>query len=563
MASLKERFIKAIVAHKKLEESVVKEMGQQANTFRDFKESLLNSKLVTEEDILLVLSRECRMPYLDLDKYKVHGDNKDFLPKDIAFRYKVLPLSKIGDVLTIATTNPLDIVALDDLKIATTFKKIDLVLAQEEKIMRSLNALYTEANLVSFLDEEDASDVSIEEAATGEGKGLESLIQESKLPPIVRVVDLFIYEGLNRRASDIHIEPGEGDLEVRYRIDGVLHHGLSLPKRNQSAILARLKIMSSLNITEFRIPQDGRFKVKFEGREIDFRVSSLPTKFGEKIVLRVLDRQSLSLGIKKLGFSGIPLQLFDEALLEPFGIILVTGPTGSGKSTTLYSIINQINTPEKNIITIEDPVEYQIEGITQIQVHPEIGLSFASSLRSVLRQSPDVIMVGEIRDAETADIAIKASLTGELIFSTLHTNNSVGAITRLIDMGVEPFLVSSSVIASTAQRLVRTLCPKCKVKEKIEKELLERVGFPSEVNELFTPKGCPHCNKTGYRGRTALLEVLSFDDTIREMVTKRVGEEDIIKYAKEKRKFSFLKEDGFRKCVDGVTSLEEVLRVAG
>jgi len=238
-------------------------------------------------------------------------------------------------------------------------------------------------------------------------------------------VDLIIYEGLKRRASDIHIEPTEKDLSIRYRIDGVLHHGLSLPKINQNAILARLKIMSSLNITEFRVPQDGRFKIKFENREIDFRVSSLPTDFGEKIVLRVLDKESLSLGLKNLGFSPRPLKLFEEALKAPFGIILVTGPTGSGKSTTLYSVITQLNTPDKSIITIEDPVEYQIEGITQIQVNPEIGLTFASCLRSVLRQSPDVIMVGEIRDSETADIAIKASLTGELIFSTLHTNNSV------------------------------------------------------------------------------------------------------------------------------------------
>ena len=498
-----------------------------------------------------------------MDKYRLNKDNKNLLPQEIAFRYKVLPISKIGDVLTVATANPLDIIALDDLKVASPFKKIDLVLAREDKIMKYLHTLYTDTDIVSLLEEEKEEEVSVETKGIEEGKGLESLVKESKLPPIVRIVDLIVYEGLRKGASDIHIEPTEKDLEVRYRIDGVLQHGISLPKKNESAVLARLKIMSSLNITEFRIPQDGRFKVKFEGRHIDFRVSSLPTQFGEKIVLRILDRESLSVGIKNLGFSEKPLKLFEKALAAPFGIILVTGPTGSGKSTTLYSIINQLNTPDKSIITIEDPVEYQIEGITQIQARPDIGLNFASALRSVLRQSPDIIMVGEIRDAETADIAIKASLTGELIFSTLHTNNSVGAITRLIDMGIEPFLVSSSLIAATAQRLIRRLCPKCKVKESADPLLVKRLGVSNKVKEIYHPKGCSYCINSGYRGRTALLEILLFDDTIREMITKGVSEDDIVKYAKKKEIFSSLKEDGFRKVIDGVTSIEEVLRVAG
>lgn len=564
MDSLKERIIKYISQYKEVDTALVKDIASRSVSFKEFKDNLIADNIVTEEDIFLVLSREYKMPYLDLDKYKVHSDNKNLLSKDISFRYKVLPISRIGDILTIATANPLDVVALDDLRLATPFKKIDVVLAKEEKIMRALHNLYSDKDIVSFLDEEkDDSDISFQDPAHASGEGLESLINESKLPPIVRVVDLIVYEALTRRASDIHIEPTERELVVRYRIDGVLHHGLSLPKSNQSAILARLKIMSSLNITEFRIPQDGRFKVKLEGREIDFRVSSLPTHFGEKVVLRILDRQSLSLGVKKLGFSDVPQKLFEEALHAPFGIILVTGPTGSGKSTTLYSIIAQINNPDKNIITIEDPVEYQLEGITQIQARSEIGLNFASCLRSVLRQSPDIIMVGEIRDSETADIAIKASLTGELIFSTLHTNNSVGAITRLIDMGIEPFLVSSSLVAATAQRLVRTLCPKCKTKESVSEKLLARMGFPATPKDFFKPKGCSYCNGTGYRGRVALLEVLSFDDTIREMVTRRASEDEIIAYAKKERSFLSLKEDGYKKCLDGVTTLEEVLRVAG
>ncbi len=562
MESLQERIARLILEYKNVDEEVVRRIKDKSRNFREFKDNLIKEGVVSEEEVLLILSREYNMPYLDLAKYRVSPANRNLLSKELAYRYHVIPLSHIGEVLTLATANPLDVIALDDLKLSTPFKKIDLVLAREDKILVALGDLYSETDIAAFIEKDDTEDVSVEEIGVSGEVGIETVIKESKLPPIVRVVDLIIYEGLRRRASDIHIEPTEDSLVVRYRIDGVLHQGLVVPKKNQTAIIARLKVMSSLNITEFRLPQDGRFKVKFEDRTIDFRVSSLPTQFGEKIVLRILDRKSLSQGLESLGFSEFPLRLFEQALAAPFGIILVTGPTGSGKSTTLYSIITRMNTPDKNIITIEDPVEYQIEGITQIQVKPEIGFTFASCLRSVLRQSPDVIMVGEIRDAETADIAIKASLTGELIFSTLHTNNSVGAITRLIDMGVEPFLVGSSLIATTAQRLVRKLCPQCKVPASVEERLMRQLDLDEEEG-LFRPSGCNHCNRTGYRGRMALLEVLLFDDEIREMVTRRSSEEEIVHYARSKELFSSLKEDGARKCREGITSVEEVLRVAG
>jgi len=328
-----------------------------------------------------------------------------------------------------------------------------------------------------------------------------------------------------------------------------------------------LKIISGLDITESRMPQDGRFKVKFENREIDFRVSSLPANFGEKFVLRVLDRKSLSIGLKKLGFSEKPLKLFEEAIAAPFGIILVTGPTGSGKSTTLYSIISQINSPERNIVTIEDPVEYHLEGITQIQANADIGLTFSVGLRSVLRQSPDIIMVGEIRDSETADIAIKASLTGEIIFSTLHTNSAVGAISRLRDMGTEPFLLASSLVALTAQRLVRKLCPKCKEKHKIDKETLKRLELDSfcrehnGANEFYRPKGCSYCGHSGYRGRVAIIEIILLDDKIKEMIVEKLPESDIVEYARKFGGYNSLREDGLLKCLDGETSVEEVIRV--
>ena len=563
MGALKDRLIEYILLRNSVDKKVVEKLNKESESFQDFKKKLIEENVIKEKDMLIVFSKEYKLPYFDLDKYNISDENKDYLPEELSRKYKVLPISKIGEVLTLATSNPLDIIALDDIKIACHYKKVALVLAEGEKILETLNVLYSENEKLSFL-EEDTQDLSIQEVIVKTEGALEDILEESKLPPIVRVVDLIIYEGLRRWGSDIHIEPTDKDLSVRYRIDGVLHHGLSLPKKNQDAILARLKIMASLDITEFTVPQDGRFRIKFEGREIDFRVSSLPTNFGENIVLRILDKESLSLGLKKLGFSEVPLRLFEQALKAPFGVILVTGPTGSGKSTSLYSVITRLNTPEKNIITIEDPVEYQIEGITQIQVKPEIGLGFASALRSILRQSPDIIMVGEIRDAETVDIAIKASLTGEKMFSTLHTNNSVGAITRLIDMGVEPFLVAASLVATTAQRLVRKLCPKCKVKYEIEEDLLEKLGFAmSPIREFYKATGCDHCRHTGYRGRIALLEVLSLDDTIRKMIIKRSTEDEIIKYAEKNRDFKPLKQDGFNKCVEGITTLEEVLRVAG
>lgn len=564
MESIKDKIVAALIKKEGIDKKLLEKTAQESKGFLELKKNLLEKCSVNEEDFLLILAREYKIPYFDLDKYRMSQESKTLLPKEIAFKYGILPISKIGDVLTIATSNPLDVIAVDDIKIACAFKKIDLVLANEAKITHSLNVLYSEKAAMPFMEKEESTDMGVQEIIHKSDYNLEDILKESKRSPIVRVVDLIIFEGLKRRASDLHIEPTAKDLTVRYRVDGVLHHGLSLPKINQSAILARLKIMSGMNITEFRTPQDGRFKIKYENREIDFRVSALPANFGEKIVLRVLDRQSLSFGLEHLGFSATPLELFEEALKAPFGIILVTGPTGSGKSTTLYSVITRINHPDKNIITIEDPVEYQLEGITQIQVHPEINLTFASSLRSVLRQSPDVIMVGEIRDSETADIAIKASLTGQFIFSTLHTNNSVGAITRLADMGIEPFLIASSLIAATAQRLVRKLCTNCKEKYTIEAKLLEKMKFPATgPYEFYRAVGCQQCNKTGYKGRISLMEVLSIDDTLKEMIVKKTSEEEITQYAIKNRGFRYLKEDGFLKCVDAVTTLEEVLRVAG
>jgi type IV pilus assembly protein PilB len=563
--AIKEKILEYVRKRDGVDQKALSEIEKSTVGYDDLRHMLIEKKLISEEELLLIFSREFRIPFLDLKKYKIPPQSKEFLPQEIALKYKVVPLCKIGEVLTLVTANPLDVIVQDDIKIISGVKNVDLVISREEDIMKALNKIYkSQENISTTLEEENTLDV---QEAADDKEDLETLISESKRSPIVRALDLIVYNALKKRASDIHIEPYEDKLLVKYWVDGILHEEFSFPKRNQQAVIARTKIISSLDITESRLPQDGRFKVKFENREIDFRVSCLPTQFGEKFVLRVLDRQSLSVGLKKLGFSPKPLELFEEAIKAPFGIILVTGPTGSGKSTTLYSILSQINTPDKNIITIEDPVEYHLEGITQIQVNADIGLTFSTGLRSVLRQSPDIIMVGEIRDSETADIAIKASLTGEFILSTLHTNSAVGAISRLRDMGTETFLLASSLVALTAQRLVRVLCPTCKEKYTLEKEVAERLGIESfcqaqgNKREFYRPKGCQACNHSGYRGRIAILEIILLDDTIKEMIVELKSEAEILDYARKKRGFSSLKEDGLFKCLEGITSVEEVMRV--
>jgi type IV pilus assembly protein PilB len=461
--------------------------------------------------------------------------------------------------------DPLNIFALDDLKILTGCN-IDIVLSTQDEMSRAIDTQYhleskdmREILEESYLSQTGLESKDVELIKEGEIE-LDSVIRESARAPIVKLADLMLTEALKKRASDIHIEPEEDCLRIRYRIDGALHDIFKIPKKNQNAILARMKIISGLDITESRIPQDGRFKVRSENREVDFRVSALPTTFGQKFVLRLLDKTNLAIGLDKLGFSEEPLRIFKEAIAKPFGMILVTGPTGSGKSTTLYSILNRLNTAERNIITIEDPVEYQIEGITQIQVKPEIGLGFASGLRALLRQSPDVIMIGEIRDSETADIAIKASLTGQLVFSTLHTNDAISSITRLIDMGIEPFLVASSLIMLCAQRLCRKLCPKCKKPIDIPKEFLENIGFKEKAT-FYTAGGCKYCNNTGFYGRIAILETIMINDVIREMIIKKKSLDEIKQYAQDKCGMKTLREDSFSKVKEGLVTLEEALKI--
>lgn len=526
---------------------------------------LVRENIITHKDLLALLSEQLNIPPIDLSKYKIDPNIAKLVPEKLAERHTIIPMAKIGDNLTIAMADPTDIVAIDDVKTVTAniSCNLDVVIASENDIRDALVRAFGAApeeisELVKGAEIEDVKVVEEEKFDVSE------ITAESKRAPIIKIVSLILNEALRRRASDIHIEPTERDLRVRYRIDGILHEAQRLPKKNQNAIIVRLKIMSKLDITETRRPQDGRFKIRLGTKSIDFRVSVLPIAFGNKVVLRALDKSSLEVGLDKLGFLPGPLEAFKQALTHPFGMILLTGPTGSGKSTTLYSMINKLNIPGRNILTIEDPVEYDLEGITQVQVKPEIGLTFASGLKSMLRQSPDIVMVGEIRDFETADIAIKASLTGQIVLSTLHTNDAAGAITRLIDMGIEPFLIAASLILTGAQRLARRICTRCKEPVDIPRSVLERIGGDisklAKTKRFYHGKGCRHCSNTGYRGRMGILEALPIDDAVRGMITTGASIDDIKKYAFS-RNMQTLRDGALENFVNGVTTLEEVLRI--
>jgi len=523
-------------------------------------EILLEKKLISDKQLMEVISSELEIPPIDLSKYKIDSELLKVIPEKIMRHYKIVPVSKIGNRLTIAMADPFNVIALDDLKTITGCQ-INTVIATEKNIFDSINASYETALKKSAEIETlltDKTELTIGEEFFDVGRAIE----ESKTAIIVKLVNALISEGIKKRCSDIHIEPHEDYLSVRYRIDGTLQEALKVPKKNQNAVLARLKIMSRLDITEARLAQDGRFRIKFGNREIDFRVSALPTIFGEKIVLRALDKSNLSVGLEKLGFLPKPLSDFNEAITRPFGMILVTGPTGSGKSTTLYSILNRINDVERNIMTIEDPVEYQVDGITQLQVKPEIGLTFQAGLRSLLRQSPDVLMIGEIRDGETADIAIKAALTGQIVFSTLHTNDAAGAVTRLIDMGIEPFLIASSTTLLAAQRLCRKLCVHCKKPQEYDRETLQKLQINFDKNITFySAGGCKKCNNTGFFGRIAIAETLLMNDELKDMIIKKVSSDEIKEIAVKKYGMLTLRDNAMQLLKNGVTTLEEMVRV--
>jgi len=484
------------------------------------------------------------------------------LPINFAKRYQLLPIGVDGDIVTVATADPSNFGPIDDVRLLLR-RPIRVLVAPSPVVEAAINRAYDRASgsaseLMEGLDEErlDLLATELEEPR--------DLLESDDEAPIIRLVNSLLFQAVKDRASDIHIEPFERDLTVRFRIDGILYDIISPPKRFQPVITSRVKIMAGLNIAEKRLPQDGRIRIKLAGKDVDIRVSVVPTSFGERVVMRLLDRATTVLQMEELGLTGRKLELVEKLIYQSHGIILVTGPTGSGKTTTLYAALSKINTSDKNIITIEDPVEYQLHGVGQIQVNPKIELTFASGLRSILRQDPDVIMVGEIRDIETAEIAIQAALTGHLVFSTLHTNDSFGAVTRLLDMGIEPFLVSSSVMAVMAQRLVRRVCPDCRVPYTPTIEDLRELGMrPDRAagREVYRQgPGCAPCKQTGYRGRTGIHELLVVDDEIRNLIMKSADAATIRREATGKG-MDTLRQDGAEKVLAGLTTIEEILRV--
>jgi type IV pilus assembly protein PilB len=558
--SMKARLCEALVAKGLLTKQQVRDLQRDPEaTGARFGRLLIERGLVSEDALFAVVAEELSLPVLSLAKHQIEPELAALIPERVARQYNLIAVSKLGDHLVVAMADPLNIVALEDLAVVTKYA-IDPALAQEADIRRAIEQAYgaSQAGL---------SAVPVE----GEGSGdVDSVVkkllaEENGEVPVVKVINLMIMEALLKRASDIHIEPQMKGLRVRYRIDGRLVEGHRLPEAVQNTVLTRLKIMSGMDIAEWRVPQDGRFKSQHEDQEVDFRVSVLPVVHGAKVVLRVLDKKNLRIGLDQLGFLPDSIAMFQEATKRPYGMILVTGPTGSGKSTTLYSILSQLNSPGRHITTIEDPVEYQLEGITQVQANPEIGLTFASGLRALLRQSPDVVMIGEIRDAETADIALKASLTGQLVLSTLHTNDAPSAVTRLVDMGVEPFLVASSVSVIEAQRLVRKLCPKCR--RAVEppagtwKEFRGPDGRSIQRPEgtFFEPGGCHVCSGTGYRGRMSIVELFLLDERVRELIVTKAQTSQIKQHALDHLGLVPLRMDGLRKAAAGLTSLAEVL----
>ncbi len=551
------------IAQKLLESSLIsqeqlsKALDSQQEAGGTLSYNLVKTGAISEMAFAEFMGQVYSVAAVDLEVVEVDVSAVSLIPADVATKFQVVPVKREGRVLTVAMANPDNIFAIDDIKFITGFE-VKPVVATESAIKKSIDRLYDSADSLASIMGEIEEDFEI---IDDDDEDLGAEDAQSQDAPVVKLVNSLISDAVAKEASDIHIEPYEKMVRVRFRIDGQLHEMMSPPFKMKNATISRLKIMADLDIAEKRVPQDGRIKIRMHNKSIDLRVSTLPTIFGEKLVMRILDKSNLQIDLSKLGFHPKSLSRFLDAIEQPYGMVLVTGPTGSGKSTTLYSALSKINRPHSNIMTAEDPVEYNLEGINQVNVYEEIGLSFAAALKAFLRQDPNIIMVGEVRDLETASIATKAALTGHLVLSTLHTNDAASSINRLIDMGIEPFLVSSSVIVLVAQRLVRRLCDKCKSEIKMHVEALNELGIKESPDELsmFEAKGCVACNDTGYKGRLGLYEVLEISPGIREMIIERESTAAIKKRGVEEGMIT-LREDGLDKFKTGLTSLEEVLR---
>jgi type IV pilus assembly protein PilB len=531
---------------------------------------LMKLGFISDDEITGVLSRQYGVPSINLKYYEVDASVIKLIPQDTANRYQIVPLSRVGSTLTIAMTDPTNVFAMDDIKFMTGFN-VEPVVASETAIAEAISKFYGETHseeeltkVMKDLTGEENADLEL--AAEEQEMNLAELERAAEEAPIIKLVNLILTDAVKRGASDIHIEPYEKELRVRLRIDGILQPVMTPPMKLRDAMISRVKIMAKLDISEKRLPQDGRIMIKYRRdgqiKDLDFRVSTIPTLYGEKIVMRLLDKENLRLDMTKLGFEPESLVKFERAILRPYGMVLVTGPTGSGKTNTLYSSISRLNTPETNIMTAEDPVEFQLAGVNQVQMKDQIGLNFAAALRAFLRQDPNIILVGEIRDFETAEIAVKAALTGHLVLSTLHTNDAPSTISRLMNMGIEPFLVATSVNLICAQRLVRRICANCREAVKIPEQAMLDAGYtPEEIKttEICVGKGCGTCNKTGYKGRVGLYEVMEINDELRELILVGASALELKKKAVDNGMLT-LRKSGLTKVAAGATTIEEVLR---
>ena len=548
-----------LITSEKLEIALKEQSASNKSNPRRLGEILVSLGFVSEDDILRALSSQFGLKYLKFSEFPKSVPNGSYPTVKFMKQYKFVPIGIEDGVLKVVISDPLDEYVLDALQ-SFFDESLELFLSSEKDIMEAVEQYFggnvQMTSIMEGMREEEAGQEGIE--LQEDVHHLRDMAFEA---PIVKLVNMLITQAVEGRTSDIHIEPFENNVKVRYRIDGALTEVESLPKRIQPAVISRVKIMSGLNIAERRLPQDGRIKLRVSGRDIDLRVSTIPTIYGESIVMRILDRGSILVVLEHLGFPEEAIDKYEKLINTPYGMLLVTGPTGSGKTTTLYASLNKINSDDKKIITVEDPIEYQIEGINQIQIKPKIGLTFANGLRHIVRQDPDIIMVGEIRDIETAEISIHSALTGHLVFSTLHTNDAPGAITRLLDMGIEGFLVSSSMIGVLAQRLVRVICPACKEPFEPQRELIEKMEFLGDNITTYHGTGCEQCRFTGYRGRTGIFELMVIDGEIRRLVLEKASS-DIIRQKAVSNGMQVLRDCGWGKVRQGITTVEEVLRVA-
>lgn len=566
MLSLKDRLTEILIKNKLITQEQLNEaLEVQKKKGGRLSDIIVELKFTKENELISALSQGLGFPLIDLKRFRIDPEVVKIIPIEVARQYQIVPVSTIADTITLAMADPLNIFAIDHVKALTGYK-INPIISSLQDINQAIELSYPDiatgmvADLVKEMSSSSIEFIREEKEMLPAGQDLVRISQEA---PVIKITNLILEESVKKKSSDILIEPMDKKLRVRLRIDGILQEIQAPPRNMHASIVSRIKVMADLDIAEHRLPQDGRLKAKVLGKEVDFRISVLPSSLGEKVAIRILDKSQATLDIEKLGFSDNTLTTLKKVSKYPHGMILVCGPTGSGKTTTLYSILKYVDNPQKNIVTVEDPVEYQLEGINQVTAKPEIGLTFASALRSILRQDPNIIMIGEIRDYETVDIAIKSALTGHLVLSTLHTTTAPGAVARLLNMGVEPYLIDSALICALSQRLVRKICPYCKEGYNIKEDLLTTLKLNLDKNkkpEFFRGKGCSHCFNMGYLGRVAIAETLVLTQKIRDLILDR-AQEHLIKEEARKEGMQTLREAGLEMALKGITTLDEVLRV--